>query len=89
MYAKINKQIGFVKLTSSFFVNDDFSIVNDSNFHVNVIGFKSKKHLSESGIDINCKALNKKFSVDKSHKIYRIKFYKRNEFCFMSTVNFK
>lgn len=86
---KVDGKVKSVKLASSFFVNDDFSIVKDTDFRVNVIGFKSKKHLDESGININYKALNKKFSVDKSHNIYRIEFYKGNRFCFMSTVNFK
>ncbi len=86
---KIDEQIKSVKPPSSFFVNVDFNIVGDNNFRVNVIGFKSKNLLSESGIDINSKALDKRFSIDKSHKSYRVEFYKGNEFCSMSVINFK
>ena len=86
---KINEQVKSVIMASSFFVNDDFSIVQNSNVRVNVIGFKSKKLLSESGVDINLKALDKNFSVDKSHKIYRIEFYQDDKFCSMSMAHFK
>ena len=86
---KINEQVKSVKIASSFFVNDDFSIVQNSNVRVNVIGFKSKKHLSESEVDINLKALDKNFSVDKSHKVYRIEFYQDDKFCSMSMAHFK
>ncbi|WP_373003397.1 M99 family carboxypeptidase catalytic domain-containing protein [Sulfurimonas sp.] len=86
---KINEQVKSVNIASSFFVNDDFSIVHNSNFRVNVIGFKSKNTLSESDVAINLKALDKKFSVDKSQKTYRIEFYQDDEFCSMSMAHFK
>ncbi|EDZ61626.1 hypothetical protein SMGD1_2299 [Sulfurimonas gotlandica GD1] len=86
---KFDEQVKSVKIASSFFVNDDFSIMNNSGFRVNVIGFKSQEHLNESGIDIKYKDLDKSFSVDKSHKIYRVEFYKDDEFCAMSTAHFK
>ena len=78
-----------IQSASSFFVNNDFNIVKNDNFRVNIIGFKPKKYLSESAIDINYKALDKNFSVDKSHKVYRVEFYKDDKFCFMLMVHFK
>ena len=63
--------------------------MQDSNFRVNVIGFKSKKLSTESGTDINYMALEKRFSVDKSHRVYRVEFYQDDEFCSMSMVYFK
>jgi len=33
--------------------------------------------------------MNEKFAVDKKGKIYRVEFYKNNEFCSMSMVHFK
>ncbi|MCF6310122.1 MAG: succinylglutamate desuccinylase/aspartoacylase family protein [Sulfurimonas sp.] len=75
--------------TSDIIVNDDFNIVKKDDFRVNVIGYTSKIHHSESGVSIGLKDLNKRFSLDKSNKIYRVEFYKNNEFCSMSKVHFK
>lgn len=89
IYIKIDEQVSSIKPASSFFIDNDFSIVKNSSLRVNVIGFKSKKLLSESGVDINLKVLDKNFSIDKSHKLYRIEFYKDDKFCSMSVVHFK
>ncbi|MFT7005471.1 MAG: hypothetical protein ACJAWW_002846 [Sulfurimonas sp.] len=86
---RIDNQMKSIKLPSSFSVNDDFNIVKSSNFRVNVIGFKSKKHSTECGVDINQEAMDNKFSVDKNHNEYRIEFYKDDKFCSMSMVYFK
>lgn len=86
---KINEQVNSVKIASSFFTNDDFTIVQNSDIRVNVIGYKSKKYLNETGIKISLKDLDKNFSVDKNHKIYRIEFYQGDKFCSMSRVHFK
>jgi len=75
--------------TSDIVVNDDFNIVRENDYRVNVIGFSSKKYKNESGISIKLRDLNRKYSLDKDHKIYRVEFYKNNEFCFMSKVHFK
>ncbi|WP_373036014.1 M99 family carboxypeptidase catalytic domain-containing protein [Sulfurimonas sp.] len=86
---KVDGEIKSIDSSSPFVVNDDFSVIQNSNFRVNVIGFKAKKQLSESGIAINYKALDKDFSVDKGQKIYRVEFYKDGGFCSMSTAYFK
>ena len=75
--------------TSNIIVNDDFNIVKKNNYRVNVIGYSSKKYKNESNISIKLKDLNKRYSIDKANKIYRVEFYKNNEFCFMSKVHFK
>ena len=75
--------------TSDIIVNDDFNIVKENDYRVNVIGYTSKKRQSESGVSIRLKDLNKRFSLDKANKVYRVEFYKNNEFCFMSKVHFK
>ncbi len=75
--------------SSDFFVNDDFKVVDDKNFRINVIGFVSKNSSNESGMKINLKSMNKNFSVDKDNKIFRVEFYKGEEFCCMSMVHFK
>ena len=77
------------KKASDIFVNDDFSVVKKDNYRVNVIGYKSKKHLNESGISIKLKDLDRRFSIDNKSRVYRVEFYKNNEFCSMSKVHFK
>ncbi|MCW8894264.1 MAG: succinylglutamate desuccinylase/aspartoacylase family protein [Sulfurimonas sp.] len=75
--------------TSDIIVNDDFNIIKKNDYRVNVIGYSSRNHQNESGLSIKLKDLNKRFSVDKSNRVYRVEFYKNNEFCFMSKVHFK
>ncbi len=86
---KVDGELLTLKETSDFFVKDDFSIIGDGSYRVNVIGFTSKKHKNEIGVDIHLKDFNKYFSVDKDHKVYRVEFYKNNKFCSMSMVHFK
>ena len=74
---------------TEFSVKDDFKIIQDDNIRVNVIGFTKKRISNESGIKIQYKALNKKFSIDRHHKKYRIEFYNETQFCSMSVVHFK
>ncbi|MBU0721252.1 hypothetical protein KJ877_07915 [bacterium] len=77
-----------VDIASDFFVNDDFRVIDDGEFRVNVIGYKSKDGV-ESGVDISLKDMDKRFSVDTNQKVYRVEFYKKDEFCSMSMVHFK
>jgi len=74
---------------SEFYVNDDFKVIKSKKYRVNVIGYHSKKRIDESEIAISLKDLNKNYSVDKHHKVYRVEFYKNNEFCSMLMVHFK
>lgn len=85
----IDGKLNSLDVTSHFSVNNDFAIVDNKEYRVNVIGFKSKKHKNESGVDINLNSLKKRFSVDSESKTYRVEFYKDDEFCFMSMAHFK
>lgn len=76
-----------VKSVSEVYVKHSFLIKKTKDVRVNVIGYPSKK--DESGIKITKKLLNKKFSVDKNGKIYRVEFYKNNKFCSMMMVHFR
>jgi hypothetical protein len=78
-----------VNKASSFFVKDDFKVLKSKDTRVNIIGYQSKHNSNESNISVKLKNLNKKFSVDRDNKVYRIEFYNKNEFCFMSMVKFK
>ncbi len=75
-------------IPSEFFVNDDFNIEDMQNIRVNVIGFSGTKR-NESGTTIKYNKLNKRYSIDKKNRIYRIEFYKDDKFCAMNLAHFK
>ena len=77
----------FAKKISDIYVNDDFIVTKAKGLRVNVIGYPSKKN--ESGVKITRKLLNKRFSVDKNGKVYRVEIYKNDKFCSMLMVHFK
>ncbi|WP_457745248.1 M99 family carboxypeptidase catalytic domain-containing protein [Sulfurimonas sp.] len=78
-----------VSKTSEIFVNDDFKVTKSNHSRVNVIGYHRKGIVDESNIKISYKDLNKRYSVDKNNKIFRVEFYNNNEFCSMLMVHFK
>ncbi len=78
-----------VKKATEFYVNDDFTVRTSKDYRVNIIGFSAKGYLDESGLEISMKGLNRKFSLDKESKVYRIEIYKNDEFCSMLMVHFK
>lgn len=75
--------------TSDFYVTADFKVIKSKGQRVNIIGYQPKDHIDESNINISLKNLNKKYSVDINHKVYRVEFYKKEEFCSMLMVHFK
>ncbi len=82
------KKISATK-TSEIFVSDDFKVSENNTSRVNVIGYAKRGVTNESDIDISYKNLNKRYSVDTSGKVFRVEFYKNNEFCSMIMVHFK
>lgn len=74
--------------TSDFSVKDDFKIVKKNGYRVNIIGYKSPNQTEESDITISLNEFDKRFSVDTDGLVYRIEFYKNDEFCSMSKVHF-
>ncbi len=74
--------------TSDIIVNDDFNVIEQSGYRVNVIGFTSEGLSNESGVSIKLKDFDKRFSIDIDNRVYRVEFYKNNEFCHMSKVHF-
>jgi len=75
--------------TSDFYVTADFKVIKSEKQRVNIIGYQPKGHIDESDVTISLKNLNKNYSVDKQHKIYRVEFYKKEEFCSMLMVHYK
>ena len=86
--AIIDGKLTSIDFTSTFFVTNNFQIVDDSKFRVNIIGYRSSS-ISETGVDISLKDLDKNFSVDKSQKLYRVEFYKDGRFYNMVMAYFK
>jgi hypothetical protein len=85
----VDKQQKTIKKASYFSVDDDFKILKSKTFRVNVIGFRCDGCIDESGIDINSKRLNKRFSIDRYGKDFRVEFYKKDKFCSMSIVHIR
>ena len=75
--------------TLDFFVNDDFKIISENEYRVNIIGYKAVGQVDDSGVDISLKDFDKRYSIDIDGMVYRVEFYKNSEFCFMSKVHFK
>ena len=86
---EIDKKRSFIKKATYFSVNDDFKIIQKDNIRVNIIGFTQKGKSDESAILIHKHDLQKRFSVDREKKQYRIEFYKNNKFCSILMVHFK
>ena len=74
---------------SEFYVNADFKVIENEKLRVNVIGYHSKRGTKESNVSISLRNLNKNYSVDKEHKVYRVEFYDKDEFCSMIMAHFK
>ncbi len=70
-------------------VNKDFMIKSKKGYRVNIIGFSKDKVENESDISVSLNDFVKRFSLDKSEKIFRIEFYKDKKFCGMILVRFK
>ncbi|WP_457748316.1 M99 family carboxypeptidase catalytic domain-containing protein [Sulfurimonas sp.] len=88
MFIVDSKKI-FLTQASEFYVNNDFKVIKNKRYRVNVIGYYKKGISDESQIDISLKSLNKKYSIDNNGKTYRVEFYKDDEFCSMLLVHFK
>lgn len=78
-----------LKSVSNIFVNDNFKIIKDDEYRVNIIGYKAVGQIDESDINVSLKDFDKRFSIDADEKVYRIEFYKNSEFCSMSEVHFR
>jgi hypothetical protein len=78
-----------VSKASTFLVSEDFKVIKDDAYRVNIIGYHGKKAKDESGEVVSLAKLNRRYAVDTQHKTYRVEFYKNNEFCTMIMAKFK
>jgi len=79
----------FVKKASYFDVKDDFMLVPNKDYRVNIIGFSKKGKKDESGLKISKEDLSSRYSLDKSHRDYRVEIYHKKQFCTMLVAHFK
>ncbi|GAA9175597.1 hypothetical protein HpHA188_14460 [Helicobacter pylori] len=79
-----------VKIGSVVEVKESFYIHAMDNIRANVIGFSvsNESKPNEAGYTIKFKDFQKRFSLDKQERIYRIEFYKNNAFSGMILVKF-
>jgi hypothetical protein len=79
------KDVGFGEMVE---VEESFSVVPEKGYRVNVIGFTGEGLASEAGISICRKDIPKRFSVDRTGRIYRVEVYRENKFSGMVLVKF-
>ncbi|MCW8986733.1 MAG: succinylglutamate desuccinylase/aspartoacylase family protein [Gammaproteobacteria bacterium] len=69
-------------------VENDFRVLADSDYRVNIIGFAKKGVDNENDLLIQRKQIKPRFSIDKNERIFRVELYKGNKFSGMILVNF-
>ncbi|MFP6281550.1 DL-carboxypeptidase Csd4 [Helicobacter pylori] len=87
---QIDNKDQMVKIGSVVEVKESFYIHAMDNIRANVIGFSvsNESKPNEMGYTIRFKDFQKRFSLDKQERIYRIEFYKNNAFSGMILVKF-
>jgi hypothetical protein len=76
-----------VKFGDTINVKDNFLVVDEKKFRVNVIGYKHKSGI-ETGKKIRQNQFIKRFSVERKGKMYRVEFYKGKKFAGMILANY-
>jgi hypothetical protein len=82
---KVEKKVNFGEMVD---VDNSFLVVPKEGYRVNVIGFKKTGVRNESGIPIGKNDIQKRFSVDKKGRSYRVEVYSKKKFSGMVLVNF-
>ncbi|WP_131130883.1 DL-carboxypeptidase Csd4 [Helicobacter pylori] len=87
---QIDNKDQMVKIGSVVEVKESFYIHGMDNIRANVIGFSvsNESKPNEMGYTIRFKDFQKRFSLDKQERIYRIEFYKNDAFSGMILVKF-
>ncbi len=87
---QIDNKDQMVKIGSVVEVKESFYIHAMDNIRANVIGFSvsNENKPNEAGYTIKFKDFQKRFSLDKQERIYRIEFYKNDAFSGMILVKF-
>lgn len=87
---KIDNKDALVPFGKVIEVKKNFLVHKQKDYRVNIIGFVHKHKKDESDLVVTKKQLNRRFSVDKSGKKYRVEVYetKTNKFAGMVLVKF-
>ncbi|MFP6119366.1 DL-carboxypeptidase Csd4 [Helicobacter pylori] len=87
---QIDNKDQMIKIGSVVEVKESFYIHAMDNIRANVIGFSvsNESKPNEMGYTIRFKDFQKRFSLDKQERIYRIEFYKNDTFSGMILVKF-
>lgn len=70
-------------------VKNDFRVLAEKDYRVNVIGFAKKGVRNENGLLIKRKQIEPRFSIDKQESVFRVELYKGEKFSGMILVNFQ
>lgn len=77
-----------VNIGEKVYVENNFRVMADSAYRVNVIGYSRRGTINENGFLIKRKQIKPRFSIDKNEKIFRIEIYKGKKFSGMILVDF-
>ncbi len=69
-------------------VSKYFLIKPIDGYRVNVIGFKAKNIVNESGIPVYRRSIISRYSTDNAARIFRVEFYQGSRYCGMILVNY-
>lgn len=69
-------------------VRNNFRVLAEKSYRVNVIGFAKKGVKNENGLLIKRKQIKSRFSIDRQERLFRVELYKGNKFSGMVLVNF-
>lgn len=85
----IDGQLKSVRFGDVVYAKSSFNIEPIEDLRVNVIGYVNKKTKTEVGVKINKTDIQKKYSIDKDGGLFRIEFYKENNFLGMILLGFE
>lgn len=78
-----------IKFGDIVYAKESFNIDSISDLRVNVIGYTNKSIKNESGVTIHKKDILKRFSIDKNGDLFRVEFYKGENFAGMILLGFE
>jgi hypothetical protein len=86
---EIDGSTTFIEKASYFSVTDDFKVLHEDGLRVNIIGHSANGVSDESGVLLSLQSMSESFSLDNEKKVYRVEFYKNDEFCTVLMAKFK
>lgn len=78
-----------IKFGDIIYAKNSFNIKPISDLRVNVIGYVNGKNKDEVGVNINRNEVARRFSIDQEGNLFRIEFYKGDNFAGMILLGFE